>query len=124
MRSWLTSVMIRNGENGVKFIKDGFWKHGRFYSSHKPLKYVFPIDAVRDNPATSHLGELMLIPCSGRAEQAGPVSQILPDCARREIVHLCAQHIREKAEDPGPWHGHWHLGHYSRRGVSLACGNM
>ncbi|KAK0383997.1 hypothetical protein NLU13_8086 [Sarocladium strictum] len=44
----LTCSLGRNGENseqGVRYIKDGFWRYGRFYSSHKPLKYVFPIDA-------------------------------------------------------------------------------
>lgn len=36
--------------------QDGFWKHGRFYGSWKPGKYVFPIDSVQwhrtqhDNP--------------------------------------------------------------------------
>nr|AMD39000.1 methyl transferase [Fusarium babinda] len=32
-------------ESEGRYLRDGFWQHGRFYGSWKPGKYLFPIDS-------------------------------------------------------------------------------
>ncbi|KAI8691550.1 Secondary metabolism regulator LAE1 [Fusarium sp. Ph1] len=43
-------MVVMSSQNSVtesegRYLEDGYWKHGRFYGSWKPGKYLFPIDS-------------------------------------------------------------------------------